>query len=152
MKIKLILLFVAALSISNALWAQNGEIENVKTVVNRMFEGMRNGDSAAVRAVLADRIIMQTVVAEDGAETRVATGDVNRFLKAVGTPHTDVWDERIEFGQVLVDGNLASVWTPYQFYLGSKLSHCGVNSFQLVRLPEGWKIVFLIDTRRKDCK
>jgi hypothetical protein len=152
MKIKWMLLFVAGLSTQHALWAQNSEIENVKTTVNRMFDGMRKGDSAAVRAVLADKVIMQTVVSEDGAETRIATGDVNRFLKAVGTPHTDVWDERIEFGQVLVDGNLASVWTPYQFYLGSNLSHCGVNSFQLVKLPEGWKIIFLIDTRRKDCK
>ncbi|HUH33176.1 MAG TPA: hypothetical protein VLZ28_04430, partial [Daejeonella sp.] len=57
---------------------------------------------------------------------------------------------RITFDQVLIDDNLASVWTSYQFYIGDKFSHCGVNSFQLVKGKEGWKIVYLIDTRRKE--
>lgn len=32
-----------------------------------------------------------------------------------------------------------------------KFIHCGANSFQLARLSGEWKIVHLIDTRRKDC-
>jgi hypothetical protein len=51
---------------------------------------------------------------------------------------------------VLIDGNLASVWTDYKFYIGEKFSHCGVNSFQLFKGDDGWKIIYIIDTRRKD--
>jgi hypothetical protein len=38
---------------------------------------------------------------------------------------------------------------PYQFYIGDKFSHCGVNSFQLVKLQGQWKIQYLIDTQEK---
>ena len=71
----------------------------------------------------------------------------------MGTPHAQIWDERVEFERVLIDANLASVWAPYEFYLGGTFSHCGYDSFQLVKLDEGWKIAHVIDTRRKEkCK
>jgi len=50
---------------------------------------------------------------------------------------------------VKIDGPLAIVWTPYKFYFNGKFSHCGVNSFQLVRFNGVWKIQYLIDTRRR---
>ncbi|HNA01067.1 MAG TPA: hypothetical protein PLN49_09415, partial [Ferruginibacter sp.] len=61
----------------------------------------------------------------------------------------DAADERITFDVVRVDGALAIAWTPYKFYFNGKFSHCGVNSFQLVRFNGEWKIQYLIDTRRK---
>lgn len=151
MKISLIVLGVSMLLSSHALWAQDAGQEEVKTVIRQLFDGMRKGDSAAIRAVMGDKVIMQTIVDKKDGNFILADGSLEGFLKAVGTPHTDVWDERIEFGQVLIDANLASVWTPYRFFLGSKFSHCGVNSFQLFKSATGWKIVYLVDTRRKDC-
>jgi hypothetical protein len=44
---------------------------------------------------------------------------------------------------------MATVWTPYTFYYKGQYSHKGINSFQLVKLKEGWKIQYLIDTRYK---
>lgn len=62
-------------------------------------------------------------------------------------------DERIIFETIKIDGPLALVWAPYKFYYKGIFSHCGVDSFQLVQLAEGWKIQYIIDTRRKDkCK
>jgi hypothetical protein len=151
MKFKLFLFFATAMLAYNALWAQVDQKEDVKMAVRQLFEGMKKGDSAAVSRVFADKVVFQTVIDKKDGTVSVSDGDVQAFLKAIGTPHTDVWDERIEFSSVLIDGNLASVWTPYKFYLGDKLLHCGVNCFQLVKLGGVWKIVYLIDTRRKDC-
>ncbi len=125
------------------------ETEAVKKVINQLFEGMRKGDSSLVSATFSQGMIMQTISNSSG-DIQVKTDEPSKFLKAVGTPHPEIWDERITFDQVLIDANLASVWTSYQFYIGDKFSHCGVNSFQLVKGNEGWKIVHLIDTRRKD--
>jgi len=58
-------------------------------------------------------------------------------------------DERVTIGELLIDNQLASVWTPYQFYYKEQYSHQGANSFQLVKGVDGWKIQYLIDTRRK---
>ncbi len=48
---------------------------------------------------------------------------------------------------------MANVWAPYEFYLNNDFSHCGVNYFQLFFDGIQWKIIYLIDTRRKQgCK
>ncbi len=102
-----------------------------------------------VSSTFAKEMIMQTITKREG-KVNVQSSQPAGFLKAIGTPHKEVWDERITFDQILIDDNLASVWTSYQFYVGDKFSHCGVNSFQLVKQESGWKIVYLIDTRRKE--
>ncbi|MBO3269825.1 nuclear transport factor 2 family protein [Hymenobacter defluvii] len=128
------------------------ETAAVKQTIQTFFEGMRKGDSTLVRSTIAPGAVFHTISSRNGA-TQVQPENPADFLKAVGTPHQQVWDERITFDKVLVDANLASVWTPYEFYLGSTFSHCGYNSFQLVKLAAGWKIAHIIDTRRKErCK
>jgi hypothetical protein len=52
------------------------------------------------------------------------------FVRAVGTPHAVVWDERIRKTRVELDGPQASVWA--------------------ARDGEAWRIVALTDTRRRD--
>ncbi len=75
---------------------------------------------------------------------------VAAFTRSIAAQNANTLDERIQDYEIRIDGNLASVWTPYSFYFDGNFSHCGVNSFQLVRMAEGWKIVYLIDTRRKE--
>lgn len=114
-----------------------------------MFDAMRKGDSTLLRTTFAPGMILQTIVNKD-SKTEVRTQSPEAFLKAVGTPHDQAWDEQITFDAIQVDAALASVWTSYKFYLGKNFSHCGVNSFQLVKINGSWKITYLIDTRRKE--
>jgi hypothetical protein len=51
---------------------------------------------------------------------------------------------------VELDGPLASVWVEYSFYLGNKFLHCGIDAFQIARDGDAWRIVALMDTRRRD--
>ncbi|MEE1946691.1 nuclear transport factor 2 family protein [Pedobacter sp. KR3-3] len=133
-----------------ASFAQTNEEEAVKATINQLFEGMRKADTALVRRAFAKQNVMQTIVKGKDGKSEVRTESVDGFIKAVGTPHAAQYDERIVFTKVLVDANLASVWTDYKFYVGDKFSHCGVNSFQLFKGEDGWKIIYIIDTRRKD--
>lgn len=148
MKPAIVFLFVSFFTI-HALVAQHDK-EAIQQTINRLFDGMREGDSAMVHAVMAKDIVMQRVTQSEEGATFVQTSDPQRFLNAIGTPHEKVWDERIAFGPILIDGDLASAWTPYKFYLGDKFSHCGVNSFRLYRSDTGWKIFHLVDTSRKE--
>jgi len=129
-------------------FAQRDEETAVKKAVNNLFEGMKTGDSILTGAAFAKSAVMHTIVEKDG-KARVRTESVSDFVKFIGTPHQEKYDERIVFTKILIDGPLASVWTDYTFYLGEKFSHCGVNSFQLVNGDRGWQIVYIIDTRRK---
>ena len=47
---------------------------------------------------------------------------------------------------------MASVWAPYTFYLNGAISHCGINSIELLHDEDGWKVTQISDTRRReDC-
>ena len=148
------LLLLAASATSPAL-AQKAspETEAVKSVITTFFDGMRRSDSTMVRRTLAPAAVFHGFGGKPGQAPTLEIESINGFLKAVGTPHPQIWDERVKFERMLIDANLASVWAPYEFYLGSKFSHCGYDSFQLVKLVDGWKIAHVIDTRRKEkCK
>ena len=73
---------------------------------------------------------------------------IQSFLNAVGTSHSDPWNEEIWGVEVRIDGEFAQVWCNYTFYIGKKFSHCGVDAFQLYFDSTGWKIFHLSDTRR----
>ena len=144
-----LLLFAAPLSPARAQKAST-ETEPVKRTITTFFDGMRRGDSTSVRRTLAPAAVFHTLGNKPGQPLALEIESINGFVRAVGTPHVKLWDERISFANVLIDENLASVWTPYEFYLGGTFSHCGYNSFQLVKLADGWKIAHVIDTRRKE--
>lgn len=130
------------------LRAQHPE-QDVLAVIRRVFDGMRSGDSAMARSAFDASARLVSVSTDSAGNPTVSMADIDRFLAAVGRPRNEVWDERIWDTEVRVDGGLASVWTKYAFYRGEQLSHCGVDVFELVRRPDGWKIVHLADTQRR---
>ena len=145
---KIILSFIILAITGIQIHAQTPERE-VQSVIETLFDGMRAGDSSVVASAFTRDAVMQTVAQNQSGEVMIRKGDLNQFLNAVGTPHEQVWDERIGGYEIKIDGDLASVWTPYQFYAGDNFSHCGVNSFQLAKLDGKWKIIYIIDTRRR---
>jgi hypothetical protein len=130
--------------------AAQGETEGVKAAVNLLFDGMRKGDSSLLMQAFAPGAVLQSIGQNREGATVVRTDSVAAFARQVATPHSEAYDERIQFGAIHIDGNMASVWTPYKFYVGEKFSHCGVNSFQLVKFNGTWKIQYIIDTRRRE--
>jgi hypothetical protein len=123
--------------------------QQVIDAIDQFFQGMREGDSTKVSEVLSPKATLLTVVENEG-KVMLPQVSVERFLTAVASPHDAVWDERIDSYDVDIDDRLASVWTPYEFYLGPEFSHCGVNAFQLYKTYKGWKIISITDTRRTD--
>ena len=124
--------------------------EAIKKPIMALFDGMRKSDTTLMRSAFAPTAILQTIGKSKEGVTGVRTDDINKFIEFIGKPHDQVLDERITFETIKIDGDLAFVWTPYKFYAGEKFSHCGVNSFQLVKLNGEWKIQYVIDTRRKE--
>jgi preprotein translocase subunit YajC len=142
-------LFITLFIISSTAFAQKShEKQAVKQVIQNMFTAMQTGDTVLFRSCFAPKVIFQTIVTKEN-QTQVKSEDFEAFLKSLTKYPKGALDERIKFKGVHEDGTLASAWTPYQFYFQGKFSHQGVNSFQLVKLGDTWKIQYLIDTRRK---
>jgi len=125
---------------------EQAAIATIKT----LFDGMRAGDSTVLRSVLHPAAHLQSSFTNKEGVPVLRGGSVDRWVASVGTPHDEIYDEKIWSYKVRIDDNLASVWTEYTFYLGEKLSHCGVNAFHLANTADGWKISHITDTRRKE--
>ena len=135
------------LLISSFSFAQNTSEKEIVKPIENLFNAMKSADSLGVKNAFSNSAIMQTF----GKNQEIRTDKVEDFAKQVGASQAGDLDERFTISKILVDGNMASVWVPYQFYYKGNFSHCGVNSFQLAKINNEWKIQYIIDTRRKKC-
>ena len=122
--------------------------DSVRDAVDLLFYGMKSSTAAIIRKSFTDSAILQTIASPEG---RVVTEKVKDFAEIVGKMTSGDADERIAVNDLVIriDGPLAIVWAPYEFYYKGQFSHRGIDSFQLVRVNGVWKIQYLIDTRRK---
>ena len=134
------------LLISSFSFAQNPSEKEIVKPIENLFNAMKSADSLGVKNAFSNSAIMQTF----SKNQEIRTDKVEDFAKQVGASQAGDLDERFTISKILVDGNMASVWVPYQFYYKGNFSHCGVNSFQLAKINNEWKIQYIIDTRRKD--
>jgi hypothetical protein len=119
--------------------------------VTQLFAGMNQGDSAMVHGAFVNGASFYTVTKDKEGKPVLRKDELQRFLTAVGTPHDQAWSEPIWDVKIQRDGNLASVWTKYAFYLDKQFSHCGVDAFQLFKGVDGkWRIFYLADTRQRE--
>jgi hypothetical protein len=147
---KLIYIVLTFLCSSIVCKAQDDEIVTIKQTINNLFEGMRKSDTSLLRSAFSEGAIMQSVNKNQDGVVTIQSEPLDSFIYFIAKPHSLLYDERITFDLIKVDNDLAVAWTPYKFYLGEKFSHCGVDSYQLVKIKGIWKIQYLIDTRRKE--
>ena len=136
-------------------FSQNAFSEaDAKNIIDTFFEGFHKGDTSKMKSVMAEKLVMQTAFTEKNGIAKVTTDNSEDFILAIARrPENAKWDERLLDYKVEIDGNLAHVWTPYEFWLNETFLHCGANSFTLAKFDGGWKIIHIIDSRRKeDCQ
>jgi ketosteroid isomerase-like protein len=147
---KKLLVLSLLLIFSTNLFAQQSATDAIKQTINTLFDAMKKSDTTLLHSVFSKDMVLQSVSTNKEGKTVLKTDKADDFVKIVGTPHALTYDERIVYGDIKIDGDLASVWAPYKFYLGDKFNHCGVDVFQLMKTTDGWKIIYIVDTRRKD--
>jgi len=117
-------------------------------VVALLFEYMKAGDADAMQALMHPDVRLVSTAVRDGVPTVQVVG-VDRWIQGVRSSTREL-DERIYDTVVHVDGGLASVWTRYDLFVDGLHSHCGVDDVLLVKMPEGWRIIHLADTRSSE--
>ena len=107
-------------------------------VVNELFAQMRAANAAGILATgTADNQLAAIRKTKEGKmKLDVINGEA--FTKFFTKPNAV--EELMYAPNVEVDGNWAMVWGRYVFFVGDKVSHCGINQFNLVRTEAGWKI------------
>lgn len=139
----LILLFF---SFSISISAQEKEI---KQSISIFFDGLQTADTLKIQTVCHKEMKLQSIMEKNGVG-KLSFETNEEFFKSIASiPKNLKIEERILSYKIQIDGSMAQVWTPYEFYVNEKLSHIGTNSFTLLLENNIWKIVHIIDTRRK---
>jgi len=129
---------------------ENNDESEIKRTIDNLFRGMREGDSTLVSSLFYEDARMVSVIRTKDGDYWTQKEPVSRFISAVGSPHSGVWNEQISNLEIKIDGAFAQAWMDYSFFLDDKFSHCGVNAVQLFYDGEAWKFMHLMDTRRQD--
>ena len=141
LRLALILLLVASSRIDAQVASDSAAITGV---VTRLFDAMRTRDTTTMRALFVPNASMQSL-----RDSAVTFDRIDGWIAGVArAPQGVVLDERLGPQTVRIDGNLATVWVDYWFFVGPRFSHCGVDALQLARIGGGWKIFSVVDTRR----
>ena len=144
------IILLLAILISTKATAQNNSKDLVRASIDIFFEGFHKGDTIMMKSVMMDNFLTQTAYKNKEGKDILVNEDSSKLINAIANrPSDQKWDERLLDYNIQVDGNMANAWTPYEFWYNGEFSHCGVNSFQLFNDNGTWKIIYLIDTRRK---
>ncbi|HUR30811.1 MAG TPA: nuclear transport factor 2 family protein [Saprospiraceae bacterium] len=127
----------------------SGQEKEIRATVDRMFQSMYSRDTSTMRLCFLPGAKLLTYSSGMGGKQSVHEETLNDIIHGVAGIGDAIMEERLVSWQCLIDDGIASVWTPYEFYFKGQFSHCGVNSFQLVKVEEEWKISMITDTRRK---
>ncbi len=142
---KKVLVFVIIL-INQVFFAQDSEIQ---LTIGKFFNAFHQRDSVALKKVCSENLVLHSI-SESEKGPKFSIQKASDFFKSIAAiPLSMKFEEKILSFKVQVDGSMAHVWTPYEFYVNDKLSHSGVNSFQLFKENDGWKVVCILDTRRR---
>ena len=134
------------------LSAQTEEKEHVKQTIEAFFKAFHEQDSLALKDLVHATVTMQSIAQNKDGIPVLTSSQFSQFLKSiVSIPKDRSFEEKILDYTIKIDGVMANAWTPYEFWYDGKFSHCGVNSFQLIKEEDQWKIFYIVDTRRKEC-
>lgn len=110
----------------------------VLAVVKKLFDEMAAANAAGILSTSTPESILVAVQKTRDGKTRIdnITGEqFSKFFTKPGAVKEVMYDPKVE-----VSGDWAMVWGRYVFYADGKLSHCGINQFNMVRTEQGWKI------------
>jgi hypothetical protein len=155
---KILLLLVLTLSVYITAGAQTASKSNVGqeaiAIANKLFEAMRAKNADAIRSLFMPEgqlvAIDKPRTGEGLSKTRVFTAD--SFAKTISEAKAPEFIEKMPQPEVNMFGDLATVYGRYTFHVGDKFSHCGTNTFNLVRTDQGWKIANAASTLEFQCQ
>ncbi len=150
--LRLCFLLGACMFINQNIRSQINPEDEVAATVKLFFKSMQKGDVIQLDSLLSENCLLTTVADVNRTNEII---DKDQFINSVKvfSANKPEMEERIYNMNIRIDENLATLTTDYSFFIGEYLSHCGMDVFVLSKKTNGWKIISVYDTRKKEpCK
>lgn len=143
-----VLVFLLTGLITLSYGQEKDEDKAVLETVQKLFDAMAEADSAKAASLFIDGGHTFRVN-ESGV---VNLGENSSFMESIEN-FEQVIVERMWNTKVLIDDNIAMVWTPYDLHIDGTFSHCGTNLISLIRNERDWKIADITyNVKRSTCE
>lgn len=121
--------------------SSNAQQQDVQKVIESFFVAFHQKDTIKLKSVCSDKLILQSITESITKGNKLSEENIIQFYKSIASiPSNLKFEEKILSYNIQIDGSMAHVWTPYEFYLNDKLSHSGVNAFTLFKEKDSWKM------------
>lgn len=139
MRISLTTALLAGAIMNSPIAAQTAADQDaILKTVQAFFDTMAAKDVDGARKILMPQGRFHAMRMRDGKPDPRAFSNEEYFAQLQSSKQT--MRERMWNPQVRVHGLIATVWTPYDFWIDGKFSHCGIDAFDLIKTEEGWKL------------
>ena len=134
-----LLILAVALSYSIISFSQSDDRALILETVQKFFDSIEFRDRQLLESILVPNSLNISARELDDGEAQLNVMSYDEVVTALTRPGRNAkersWDET-----VLIQGNIAVVWTPYDFHVDGEFSHCGIDSFQLIKQDGQWLI------------
>ncbi len=134
-----LLILAVALSYSIISFSQSDDRALILETVQKFFDSIEFRDRQLLESILVPNSLNISARELDDGEAQFNVMSYDEGVTALTRPGRNAkersWDET-----VLIQGNIAVVWTPYDFHVDGVFSHCGIDSFQLINQDGQWLI------------
>ena len=134
-----LLILAVALSYSIISFSQSDDRAAILETVQKFFDSIEFRDRQLLESILVPNSLNISARELDDGEAQFNVMSYDEVVTALTRPGRNAkersWDET-----VLIQENIAVVWTPYDFHVDGVFSHCGIDSFQLIKQDGQWLI------------
>ncbi len=125
------------------LFAQTSDEKDAVAAVQKTFNGMAAHDAAMIRSTMLPDARLYSVKDEGVPGPSTSVED---FAARVAAIKGDLQERFTQQPSVSIRGRIAVVWGEYEFRRDGKFNHCGIDSVNLLKTAEGWKIATIVFT------
>jgi hypothetical protein len=127
------------------LWPLAGQASDEKDVlaaVQKTFDGMAANDAVQILTSMTADARLYGVRASGVAYSMPA----EQWADRIASLKSHLVEHFTTAPTVSIHGTIAHVWGEYEFLRDGKFSHCGVDSFSLLKTSKGWRVAAIMDT------
>lgn len=132
---------------------KNNDVKSASELVDKLFVAMQKKDLEVLKEVfVADAQFVAVINSRKANEAPlIRINTVAGFSKSIAGASVEII-ERMPIKDVVISDNMALVSGRYTLYLGEQFSHCGINTFNLIRTKISWKILSSATTFEFKCE
>lgn len=121
----------------------------VLATVDQLFGALASKDRAALLGAVVPEGRATWAGTNEAGRPEVVSVDWTTFADRLARM-TESLSERLIEPHVHVEGDIAMIWSRYEFERNGAFSHCGIDHFDLVRIEGRWRVLNLTWTRQTE--